>query len=179
MNFDWYSILGFAIVVVNLVKSGFRGFSREFLVLSGAFLGLTLGLSFYPGLVDFLQAVIGRESVWFVPLGFLMVFLPLIFLFGWLGKQFRKVFTRLDLAWVDSLLGLGVGIVKGIIWVIVVTLIIIQIGFLAGWEVRIYHSQFFTQVTRPALTILYDWIVQLPNSSFLAEIIEAGIRGGR
>jgi len=176
--FDWYSILCFAIVVVNLVKSGFQGFSREFLVLSGAFLGLALGLRFYPGLVGFLQNITGSESVWFIPLAFLMVFLPLVFLFGWLGKQFRRVFTGLDLTWVDSLLGVGVGIIKGILWVIVVTLIIVQIGFLVGWEIKLYRSRFFTQVTYPSLTILYDWVVQLPNSSSLAEIIESGIRGG-
>ncbi len=175
MSTDWYSIACFIVLSVNAIKGALRGFSKEFLVLCGVTVGLFAGLRYSGSLAFFLQNITGWDSPWLVPISFLLVFIPLVLIFSWFGMFFRRLFQGLDIVWFDAILGFIVGIVKGMLWIVIITVFILNVSFLQFLTYGIVHSGFYTSFTRPAIAFIADWLASYPETAFLQDILHKAL----
>jgi len=175
LTIDWYSILGLVVLGINIIRSAFRGFSKESLGLVGFLGGLVIGLQYYPAIGGFFAHLSGKYYVWFSPLGFLLLFLPLVLVSSWAGVRFRKVFEKLDITWVDSILGSFAGIAKGILWVLLLTLFILNLSFFPMVNQSVYRSSLYLRLIQPLFIYVYEWVLQVPHLQFLQGILQKGI----
>lgn len=171
---NWYTLLCFVILALNAVRSSLRGFSKEFLVFVGLVCGLVLGLRYYPQVEGFFHSRFGWESPWLGIIGFLVLFLPVVIVFSWIGLRFRRIFERLDILWVDALLGFFMGLVKGMLWIIVVTVFVANVSYLGFLEEAIARSSFYKNLTLPAIRYVEQLVTQVPQTSFLKPWLEKG-----
>lgn len=170
---DWYTLIGLVIILLNIVVSSVRGFSREFLSLCGVVVGVILGLRWGAQVAGFLLPV--SNGLLLLIAGFLLFFLPSVFVFSWIGIRFRTLFKTLGVTWVDSLLGIPVGIVKGVLWVIVITVLIANFQFLDFLDRGVKRSFLYKEITKPSLIYLYSWTAQIPNTELLQDIFQKGL----
>lgn len=173
---DWYAIFCIFLIVVNIIRSSIRGFSKEFLSFTGIAIGLTVGLSYYQLVGTFLSQLVSWENPWIFNItGFLTLFLPIVILFSWIGLLFRRIFEKLDIIWVDAVLGFFMGIVKGMFWILIITLVVFNFSYLQFLNSYIYRSRFYQDLTLPIITYLHDWIAPFPQAGFLHNILLKGI----
>lgn len=171
---DWYTLLCFVILALSALRSALRGFSKEFLVFIGLVCGLILGLRYYPGIAVFFRHNFGWESPWLGIVGFLFLFLPTVMVFSFLGLRLRRVFEHLDILWVDALLGFFVGLLKGMLWILVITLFVANVAYLGFLEEGIARSRFYRNCTLPAILYVDHFVTQFPQIAFLKPWLEKG-----
>jgi membrane protein required for colicin V production len=124
---NWIDLI-MAIVLGSFAVRGFmKGFFRELLALVGVFFGLWVALLQFVPLGEWLQ----RRLPLAEPVPYHAAFLALFFgvslvasAIGWLLQKAARV---LLIGWVDALLGLGFGLVKG---VMIATVLLFLIGHL-------------------------------------------------
>lgn len=173
MTSDWYTLIGLSIILLNTIVSSVRGFSRESLSLCGAIVGAILGLKWGPSVAAFLLPV--SNSLLLLVIGFLLFFLPSVFTFSWIGIHFRSLFKTLGITWIDSLLGIPVGIIKGILWVVVITVLISNFQFLNFLDKATKNSFLYEELTRPSIAFIYSWTTQIPNTELLQDFLKKGL----
>jgi membrane protein required for colicin V production len=111
---NWLDYLLIAILLVSVLLSARKGFSREVIGLAAAILGLVLGMWFY-----------GLAGAWLIPYvssprianlaGFLLVVLA-VMLLGWLLGWIVSHFLRtIGLSFFDRLLGAAFGFLRGLV----------------------------------------------------------------
>lgn len=171
---DWYTLLCFIILVLCAVRSALRGFSKEFLVFVGLIVGLLFGLKYYPEVVTFFRSRFGWESPWLGLVSFLLFFLPTVIVFSFLGVRFRRVFERLDIVWVDALLGFFIGLLKGMLWILVITVFVANVAYLRFLEEGIARSRFYRDCTLPAIVYVDRFVSQFPQIAFLRPWLAKG-----
>lgn len=171
---DWYTLIGLSIILLNIVVSSVRGFSREFLSLCGVIVGAILGLRWGAQVAGFLLPI--NSGLLLLIVGFLLLFLPSVFVFSWVGIHFRTLFKTLGVTWVDSLLGIPIGIIKGILWVIIITVLISNFQFLNFLDRGVKNSFLYKEITRPSITYLYSWTIQIPNTEFLQGLLQKSLK---
>ncbi|MCS7241735.1 CvpA family protein [Candidatus Caldatribacterium sp.] len=171
---DWYTLLCFGILILCAVRSALRGFSKEFLVFVGLVLGLLFGLRYYVGAVAFFRSRLGWESPWLGIVSFLFFFLPTVILFSFFGVRFRRIFERLDIIWVDALLGFFVGLLKGMLWILVITVFVANVAYLKFLEEGIARSRFYRDCTLPAIVYVDRFVSQFPQIAFLRPWLAKG-----
>ncbi len=171
---DWYTILCFAILVLSAARSALRGFSKEFLVLIGLVCGLLLGLKYYPAVVAFFRSRFGWESPWLGLVSFLFFFLPMVMVFSFFGLRLRRIFERLDILWVDAFLGFFVGLLKGMLWILVITVFVANVAYLQFLEEGIARSRFYRSCTLPAIEYVDRFVRQFPQIAFLRPWLAKG-----
>ncbi|MGQ9474008.1 MAG: CvpA family protein [Candidatus Caldatribacteriaceae bacterium] len=173
---DWYTILCVFLIIINVVRSSIRGFSKEFLSFIGMVIGLIVGLNYYQPVGIFLGKLLSQGNSWIFNIaGFLALFLPIVMLFSWTGLLFRKIFEKLDIIWIDAVLGFFMGIVKGMFWILIVTLVILNFSYLQFLNSYIYQSRFYQDLTLPIITYLNNWVTPFPQADFLHNIFLKGI----
>lgn len=175
MTIDWYSIAGLIILGINIIRSALRGFSKDFLGLVGFLAGLVIGLQYYPVVGGFFAYLFGKYYVWFSPVGFILLFLPLVIVASWLGVRFRRVFKNLDIVWVDSILGSATGIAKGVLWLSLLTLFLLNLSYFPVVNQHIYSSSLYFRLVQPIFIYLYEWVQEIPHLQFLQGILQRGI----
>ncbi len=164
------------LVLVNIIRSSIRGFSKEFLSFAGLVVGFIVGLNYYPFLGSFLNRFAGWDNPWILNLaGFLVILIPTIMFFAWVGILFRKVFEGLDIVWVDAVLGFFMGIAKGMFWILVITLLVLNFSYFQFLNGYVYQSRFYQDLTLPVITYLHSWTSRFPQADFLNKILEKGI----
>ncbi|WP_438315813.1 CvpA family protein [Candidatus Caldatribacterium sp. SIUC1] len=171
---DWYTLLCFGILVLNAVRSALRGFSKEFLVFVGLVVGLLLGLRYFPAIGGFFHTRFGWQSPWLGIIGFLLIFLPTVVVFSSFGLRLRRVFEHLDILWVDALLGFFVGLLKGMLWILVITVFVANVAYLGFLKEGIARSQFYQDCTLPAIRYVERFASQFPQIAFLRPWLEKG-----
>lgn len=171
---DWYTLFCFVILVLCAVRSALRGFSKEFLVFVGLVLGLLLGLKYYPEMVALFRSHFGWESPWLGLVGFFLFFLPTVIAFSFVGVRFRRVFERLDIIWVDALLGFFVGLLKGMLWILVITVFVANVAYLEFLGESIARSRFYRDCTLPAIVYVDRFVSQFPQIAFLRPWLAKG-----
>mgnify|MGYP000858992947 FL=1 len=175
MTIDWYSIVGLIILGINIIRSALRGFSKESLGLIGFLGGLVVGLQYYPVIGGFFAHLLGKYYIWLSPVGFLLLFLPLVIISSWVGVRFRKVFENLDIVWVDSILGSVTGIAKGVLWFSLLTLFLLNLSYFSVVNQHIYRSSLYFRLIQPLFIYLYEWVREIPHLQFLQGILQKGI----
>jgi membrane protein required for colicin V production len=100
--------LGFAI------RGLMRGFLRELLSLVGLFLGLWLALLKFIPLGEWLQSRFPLTEPLPFHLAFLVIFLSVSGVAGIVGYVLHRAAKGLLMGWVDAIVGLGFGSIKGV-----------------------------------------------------------------
>ncbi len=110
---NWLDYLLIAILLLSVVMSARKGFSREIIGLAAAVFALVLGMWFYGLAGSFLQPYVSSARMANL-LGFLLVFFGVILL-GWMAGWVVNRFLRtVGLSFFDRLLGAGFGLVRGL-----------------------------------------------------------------
>ena len=160
---------------LNVIRSSIRGFSKEILVLSGILIGLLCAVKFYGGLGQLLTSLFHWNSVWLNPISFVVILIPVVILFSWVGVYFRKVFEGLDIVWFDAILGFIIGIFKGLLWIGIITLFILNLSFFEFLNQGISQSRFYQSFTQPVIVFVHNIVVKIPEFSFLNAYLEKGL----
>jgi len=108
-------------------------------------------------------------------ISFFVIFIPVVILFSWMGIHFRKVFTRLDIVWFDAILGFIIGILKGFLWICIITLFVLNLSFLEFLNNGVYQSRFYQNFTYPIMVFIDSMVQKIPEFSFLDVYLEKGI----
>jgi uncharacterized membrane protein required for colicin V production len=172
---DWYSIICIFILILNVIRSSIRGFSKEILALTGVVIGLLSALRFHQDLGQFLTNLFHWNSVWMNLISFFVIFIPVVLLFSWVGMFFRKVFEGLDIVWFDAILGFVIGILKGFLWISIITLFVLNVSFLEFLNNGIYQSRFYQSFTQPIIVFIDSMVQKIPEFSFLNAYLEKGL----
>lgn len=120
---NWLDYVLLAILLISVVMSFRKGFSREIIGLAAAFFGLVLGMWFYGLAGSFLVPHVSSQRVANL-IGFLLVFcgvLVLGALLGWIVSHFLR---KVGLSFFDRLLGAAFGLVRGLL---------IAVALLTAW----------------------------------------------
>ena len=107
------ALIGFA--VRGLVK----GFFRELFSLVGLFLGLWVALLKFGTAGEWIQATFPLSDPLPYHLGFLLIFFGISILASVAGFVLHKLTKVLLMGWLDALVGLGFGLVKGVMTLVV------------------------------------------------------------
>jgi membrane protein required for colicin V production len=106
---DWL-VLG--ILLISMVGSFIRGFARELISLTAVIVGLVLACWFYHDVGSFLIPYVKTDDVASF-CGFLFIFVLTVLVGGILSFWVRNFLRFVDLQWVDRLLGLAFGLLRG------------------------------------------------------------------
>jgi uncharacterized membrane protein required for colicin V production len=104
-----------------------RGFVREAFSLGGIILGVFLGLSLNSDFGAILTPLLGVDSDIGQILAFVIIFLLVSLLVSWLGLLVKKAVKFVLLGWLDRLLGLAFGFVKGVLIASVVCFLLVAL----------------------------------------------------
>jgi membrane protein required for colicin V production len=126
---NWLDGVIAVMMLLSIIFSVQKGFSREVIGLVAAFFGLILGSWFYGVAGAWLEPYVSSIRVAHF-LGFLLVFVGVLIaggLLGWIVSRFLK---NVGLSWVDRAMGAAFGIVRGL--VLSVALVMILVAFAPG-----------------------------------------------
>lgn len=111
MEFNWLDIILVVILAAALVLGIIKGLVRQLIGILAVVIGFVLGLAYYPYTASIFHLVSLKDSIANF-LGFLLIFLAIIFL-GWLvSRLFAKV-MRGSVKVVNHFLGGILGLLKG------------------------------------------------------------------
>jgi len=158
-----------------VIRSSIRGFSKEILVLSGILIGLFSAIKFYAPFGQLLTNLFHWNTTWLALISFMVIFIPVVMVFSWLGVYFRKVFEGLDIVWFDAILGFLIGIIKGLLWICIITLFILNISYFEFLNQGIYQSRFYITFTQPVIVFVNNFVAKIPDFSFLNAYLEKGL----
>jgi membrane protein required for colicin V production len=120
-------------VIIAMVLLGFairglmRGFLRELLSLVGLFLGLWIALLKFVPLGEWVQHRFPLTEPLPFHLAFLAIFLSVASLASVVGYLLHRVAKGLLVGWLDAIVGLGFGSVKGIMILTVLLFLVVQL----------------------------------------------------
>ncbi len=129
MNFNWLDAVIALLILLSVITSVKKGFSREVIGLVAAFLGLILGLWFYGTAGSWLQPYVSSVGIAYF-LGFLLVFMGVIILGAIISSIVSRFLRTVGLSFIDRMLGAAFGIVRGL--VMSVALVMILVAFAPG-----------------------------------------------
>ena len=106
---DW---LVLAILLISTVGSFVRGFARELISLSAVIVGLALACWFYRDIGSFLILYVKTEDIASF-CGFVIIFVLTLLAGCILSFLVRNFLQFVDLQWIDGILGLAFGLLRG------------------------------------------------------------------
>ena len=113
MNILDYIILG--LIAFFVIKGIFRGFFREISSLAGIIFGILISNHYHLQIANFLTAYIPLEKA--LPIiSFLTLFVVVVVVFNLFGILLHHLFKKLLVSWLDRGLGIGLALIKGIIF---------------------------------------------------------------
>ena len=111
---NWLDYVLIAILLVSVVMSARKGFSREIIGLAAAFFALILGMWFYGLAGSFLLPYVNSPRIANL-IGFLLVVIAVLLcgsIVGWIVSRFLRT---VGLSFFDRLLGAAFGLVRGLL----------------------------------------------------------------
>jgi membrane protein required for colicin V production len=124
---NWVDLLIAAVLLGFAVRGLMRGFFRELLALVGLFLGLWVALLEFVPLGEWLQRHVPLTDPLPFHVAFLAVFFGVSLIANMVGFFLQKVAKGLLMGWLDAIVGLGFGVVKG---VMVLTVLLFLVAYL-------------------------------------------------
>jgi len=113
MNILDYIILG--LIAFFVIKGIFRGFFREISSLAGIIFGILISNHYHLQIANFLRAYIPLEKS--LPIiSFITLFVVVVVVFNLFGILLHYLFKKLLVSWLDRGLGIGLALIKGIIF---------------------------------------------------------------
>jgi membrane protein required for colicin V production len=124
---NWVDVI-IAVVLLGFAVRGFmRGFLRELLSLVGLFLGLWIALLKFVPLGEWVQHKFPLTEPLPFHIAFLAVFLSVASFAGIVGYLLHRVAKGLLMGWLDAIVGLGFGSVKGVMILTVLLFLLTQL----------------------------------------------------
>lgn len=111
---NWVDLLIVVVLLGFAIRGLRRGFLRELLSLVGMFLGLWIALLKFGSLGEWLQNRFPLTEPLPFHLAFLAIFLSVASLAGIVGYLLHRAAKKLLLGWLDAIVGLGFGSIKGV-----------------------------------------------------------------
>ena len=111
---NWLDYLLLGILLVSVLMSARKGFSREIIGLAAALFALVLGMWFYGLAGSYLMPWVSSPRVANL-LGFLLVMFAVLILGAMLGWIVSRFLRTVGLSFFDRLLGAGFGLVRGVL----------------------------------------------------------------
>ena len=111
---NWVDVIIAVVLLGFAIRGLMRGFLREILSLVGLFLGLWIALLQFVPLGEWVQNQFPLTEPLPFHIAFLAIFLSVAGLAGMLGYLLHRVAKGLLMGWLDAIVGLGFGSVKGI-----------------------------------------------------------------
>jgi membrane protein required for colicin V production len=111
---NWVDLI-IAVVLLGFAIRGFmRGFLRELLALVGLFLGLWIALLKFAPLGEWLQHRFPLTEPLPFHMAFLVIFLSVASVASMVGYLLQRATKGLLIGWLDAIVGLGFGSIKGV-----------------------------------------------------------------
>jgi membrane protein required for colicin V production len=112
---NWVDLIIAVVFLGFAIRGLMRGFLRELLSLVGLFLGLWLALLKFIPLGEWLQSRFPLTEPLPFHLAFLAIFLSVSGVAGIVGYVLHRAAKGLLMGWVDAIVGLGFGSIKGVV----------------------------------------------------------------
>ena len=106
---DWIVLV---ILVASMIGSFVRGFVRELISLSAVVVGLALACWFYPEIGAYFVPYVKTQDIASF-CGFVIIFVLTLIAGGILSFVVRNFLRFVDLQWIDRILGLAFGLLRG------------------------------------------------------------------
>jgi membrane protein required for colicin V production len=146
MNFLKGVVLNWVDLTIGITFLGFavrgfmRGFLREVLSLVGLFLGLWLALLQFVPLGEWLQGRFPLAEPLPFHLAFLLIFLSVSSIAGIVGYWLHRVAKGLLMGWLDAIVGLGFGCIKGVVMLTVLLFLVAHLPLTNSIRTRLRTS---------------------------------------
>jgi membrane protein required for colicin V production len=111
---NWVDVIIAVVLLGFAIRGLMRGFLRELLSLVGVFLGLWIALLKFVPLGEWVQHQFPLTEPLPFHIAFLAIFLSVASLAGMVGYLLHRVARGLLMGWLDAIVGLGFGSVKGV-----------------------------------------------------------------
>jgi membrane protein required for colicin V production len=124
---NWIDVI-IAVVLLGFAVRGFmRGFLRELLSLVGLFLGLWIALLKFVPLGEWVQHKFPLTEPLPFHIAFLAIFLSVASVAGIVGYLLHRAAKGLLMGWLDAMVGLGFGSIKGVMICTVLLFLLVQL----------------------------------------------------
>jgi membrane protein required for colicin V production len=120
----YLDIIILIIIVASAVEGGIHGFVYELFSLAGLLLGLFLGWKYFALASSYLQFT-GLPAWLLHVVAFLVILIIVSALLRLVGGALKKVLHATFVGWVDRLVGVVFGLVRGAVVVLLLTLILL------------------------------------------------------
>jgi len=124
---NWVDVIIAVVLLGFAIRGLMRGFLRELLSLVGLFLGLWIALLKFVSLGEWVQGKFPLAEPLPFHMAFLGIFLSVAGLASLLGYLLHRVAKGLLMGWLDAIMGLGFGSVKGVMILTVVLFLLAQL----------------------------------------------------
>ncbi len=111
---NWVDLIIAVVFLGFAIRGLMRGFLRELLSLVGLFLGLWIALLKFVPLGEWLQNRFPLTEPLPFHLAFLAIFLSVASMAGMVGYLLQRAAKGLLMGWLDAIVGLGFGAIKGV-----------------------------------------------------------------
>jgi uncharacterized membrane protein required for colicin V production len=124
---NWLDVVLAAVLVGFAVRGLRRGFLRELFSLVGLFLGLWIALLTFEPVGEWVQQRWALAEPLPFHLAFLAIFLSVACVVGMVGYWLQRLARGLLMGWLDAVVGLGFGTVKGVMLLTVLLFLVVQL----------------------------------------------------
>jgi membrane protein required for colicin V production len=124
---NWVDLIIATVLLGFVLRGLMRGFFRELLSLVGLFLGLWIALLKFVPLGEWLQKRFPLTEPLPFHLAFLAVFLGVSMVASVIGYLLHKTAKGLFMGWLDAVVGLGFGFVKGVMILTVLLFLVMRL----------------------------------------------------
>jgi membrane protein required for colicin V production len=124
---NWVDVIITVVLLGFAVRGLMRGFLRELLSLVGLFLGLWIALLKFVPLGEWVQHKFPLTEPLPFHIAFLVIFLSVASVAGLVGYLLHRVAKGLLMGWLDAMVGLGFGSIKGVMILTVLLFLLAQL----------------------------------------------------
>jgi membrane protein required for colicin V production len=124
---NWVDVIIAVVLLGFAVRGLMRGFLRELLSLVGLFLGLWIALLKFVPLGEWVQHKFPLTEPLPFHIAFLAIFLSVASFAGIVGYLLHRVAKGLLMGWLDAVVGMGFGSVKGVMILTVLLFLLAQL----------------------------------------------------
>lgn len=118
----YLDIIILIIVIASMIEGGFQGFIYELFSLVGLIAGFILAIRFFEPVAGYLTFI--PIPLWALKvLTFLLILIITNIIFRLIGKSLRLILRKVFMGWLDRFAGVAFGFARGIIIVLLITLI--------------------------------------------------------
>jgi membrane protein required for colicin V production len=153
MTFTVLDFIFAGLLAVIIIRCAVRGLVEEIMSMAALLLGVVGAFFLYPSGAAFIRT---KLDLRFIPeiLAFVGIFVIIFILVKVVEYMLRDIITRINLGWLDRLLGFVFGVAEGFIVIsLLIFIIYIQPVFKAG---ELLQSSFFARLLIPLIAALRD-----------------------